>query len=695
MSATQSHFSISPVPTTENLDSLSNTQLKTLIEESQATIKVQQAIYQIASIPYSQLDNTQFFKRVHQAIADVISCNNILVAITNKNPSCIDYVYVKNEIEVNKPDQLRNSFLDESDQSICQYILQKDTPLLVNKNKLNELKRLEEITFLEVECESLLGIPITCDGITRGVLAIQSYDERKPFDDKDLALMLFLVNHIATTYNRKRIDAKLFTSRKELEAAVIKQEEKVQQRTNELIKANFELHRQLRENEKSQTRIHHDTLHDNLTGLPSRILFLDRLTQAMARSNSREDLNYAVAIIDLTNFQKITQSFGFLSSDLLLKEIAVRLRNIIRPGDSVSRFGSSEFCILLDGDFDHLRLTDFAERVIDTVSKPFIVKNNSLVALPNLGLVLRQRSYQHPDEIIRDAEAAIFEVKNKSDSWFTIYDSTMHCNTLKRLQLETDLRIAIKENEVEVEYQPIIDFHNNIIVGFEALARWTHHKQGKISPLRFINIAEETDLTQRLGRQILLKSFSAFHSWRTKTQNSGIENIALHINLSPHQLQSPYLVSEILHLLSDHNLSASNLKVEITESALLDNFEIARKTLNNFNDAGVKVVLDDFGSGFSSLNHMLHFPFESIKVEGSFIRSMLTDEVSLKIIKSVKNITAALGIKLIVESVESEEQYQELNRLGVVYGQGHWFNKPVSTKRVLNYLKENGVRWNL
>ncbi|MCW8877721.1 MAG: EAL domain-containing protein [Kangiellaceae bacterium] len=675
-----------------NFQGMSQEQLLHIMDEYQQAIKVQQTLFQIANIPILDGELSNFYEAIHLSLSELVYAANIIIATLDKKEKNLNFVYFKDTVDPLRHEELKSMAAERIKYTFTGYVLRSGKPLLANEEKMQNLMDMGEVSQVGQSCVSWMGVPLIIESKVGGVLAIQSYQKDILYSESDLELMTFVASHISTAIYRKRVAEKLVKMNSELKDSHAKLEEKVQLRTNELVKSNYELHKLLREREKTQAKLYHDALHDRLTGLPNRTLFIDRLLQAMNRSDSREKLKYAVLFIDLDRFKVINDSLGHLTGDLLLKEVALRLETAIRACDSVARFGGDEFCILLEGDIDKEQTITIAKRIVEQISLPYALQGYEVFTSPSVGIALCQSHYENPEEVLRDADAAMYQAKLQGKARFEFFDISMHYNALKRLQLETDLRVAIKEKELDIHYQPIVELDTKEITGFESLTRWKHHQLGFINPLEFIEIAEETGLIIELGRQILSKAIAQIAIWRNLKPE--YKDLYVSVNLSPKQLEDPSLVDDILDYLEQHSLDTDSLKLEITESILINNFDVAKSVLNQFNDKGIEIMLDDFGTGFSSLSYLHHFPIKVVKIDRSFVNNMFEEAKDLAVIRSVENLASGLNMGVIAEGVETNEQFGKLKELGIECAQGYLISKPLSSKDLDKQLESRGLNWN-
>jgi diguanylate cyclase (GGDEF)-like protein/PAS domain S-box-containing protein len=428
----------------------------------------------------------------------------------------------------------------------------------------------------------------------------------------------------------------------------------------------------------SEERLLHDAFHDSLTNLPNRALFVDRLERAIKHVKRHPEHLFAVLFLDVDRFKVVNDSLGHLVGDELLVEIGERLLECLRPGDTVARFGGDEFTILLDDINSPADAIRVANRIHESLSVAFKLDDNDVFTTASIGIALSSADYGKPEELLRDADTAMYRAKALGRSRHEVFDTHMHAKAVARLQMETDLRRAIERGEFQVYYQPIISLKTGNIYGFEALTRWYHPKQGMVYPSNFIPIAEETGLITQIGKWVLTEACHQMYQWRNRFPSHNLEIIS--VNLSARQFLQSDLVHQIKRILSETKLDPRVLKLEITESILMDDIESAMSMLNQLRDLNVKLSIDDFGTGYSSLSYLYRLPINSLKIDKSFIGHMNLGGEHLEIIKTILSLAHNLNMEAIAEGVETPEQYEALKALACEYAQGYFFSKPVSAE---------------
>jgi diguanylate cyclase (GGDEF)-like protein/PAS domain S-box-containing protein len=424
-----------------------------------------------------------------------------------------------------------------------------------------------------------------------------------------------------------------------------------------------------------EERLHHDAFHDALTGLPNRALLVDRLSHALQRVNRRGNYLFAVLFLDLDRFKVINDSFGHALGDQLLIAIARRLRECVRPDDTVARLGGDEFVVLLDDVQDVEEATTIADRIHESLTDPVRLGDHEVVTSASIGIAASSRKYERPEQILRDADLAMYRAKTRGKSRHEIFDGDMHHHMLVRLELEADLRRALEQEQLSVYYQPILALSDGSIVAFEALVRWEHPERGMISPDIFVPIAEETGIVVPIGYWILETACRQMKEWLPMLPADRF--VSMHVNLSGLQFRQLDLVDQVRSTLDRVGLEPNRLGLEITESVVMENAASSAEMLEQLRSIGVQLQIDDFGTGYSSLSYLHRFPIDTLKIDRSFVRTMLEDEKNVEIVRSIVTLAHELGMKVIAEGVETTEHLAKLRELGCERAQGHFFCKAV------------------
>jgi len=430
----------------------------------------------------------------------------------------------------------------------------------------------------------------------------------------------------------------------------------------------------------------YSAFHDSLTGLPNRSLFLDRLGQLMAQSRRGAAYSYAVFFMDLDRFKNINDSLGHNVGDRLLITIAHSLQAFVRHGDTIARLGGDEFAMLAHGVSGEADLTSIAERLLDRLKSPFSVGEHEIFTSASVGIAAGAAHYKHPDEILRDADTAMYRAKARGKACYELFDGTMRHRAVALLALETDLRRALDRNEFTLQFQPIVDIRKMRVHSFEALLRWQHPARGLLAPREFIGVAEETGLIVPIGRWVLAQSCRYAHEWQKYHPRACVS-----VNLSPRELQQANIVETVASILETTKIIPATLILELTEGALSEDPAGVGEKLVRLRALGVKVYIDDFGTGYSSLSHLQRLPCDTLKIDRSFVGRLGEEKGSGEIVQAILSLARNLGMHVVAEGIETRKQLQALRKLGCELGQGFLLSAPLAPEDALALIqKESG-----
>lgn len=430
----------------------------------------------------------------------------------------------------------------------------------------------------------------------------------------------------------------------------------------------------------AEAQLVYESCHDRLTGLANRGLFMDLLADALTRTKQDRSYLFAVLFLDLNRFKFINDSFGHLLGDRLLVEVGRKLESCVRPEDTVARLGGDEFAILLDNIKDSDNAIQVAERLQAELALPFTIEGNEIFASVSIGVALSSTGYKRAEDILRDADSTMYRVKEEGDlaGGYQVFDSTARERAMTRMQLEQDLQKAIAREEFVLYYQPIVSLKNCRISGFEALIRWQHPERGFVSPVEFIPIAEATGLINPIGNWVLREACRQLKAWQE--QFPGKQRLIMSANLSTKQFAQSDLIEQVAQILQETQLNSYSLKLEITESVLVENAAAVNAMLVQMQALGIRLSLDDFGTGYSSLSYMHSFPIDTLKIDRSFVTSVDVDLGKIEIIRTVVGLAWNLGMDTVAEGIETKKQMYQLKSLKCEYGQGYFFSRPLDAK---------------
>ena len=440
--------------------------------------------------------------------------------------------------------------------------------------------------------------------------------------------------------------------------------------------------RDITERTRAEEKLRHYALHDTLTNLPNRVEFMNQLRLAVERADGNDYARFAVLFLDLDRFKIINDSLGHGIGDKLLVAIAEKLKSCVRPGDIVARLGGDEFTILLNRSGDTDEVARVASRLLAKIAEPCRIDNYEVFTTASIGIIVSSHGQRAPEDFLRDADAAMYRAKESGKARYEIFDREMHVRNMNLLQVETDLRHAVERNEFEVMYQPIVDLDTGRVQEFEALIRWRHPKHGLVMPKEFVEVAEETGLIIPIGQWILEESCRQTAEWQQRSPTP----LSISVNLSAKQLLHPALTSQVRDVLERSRLGPGQLKLEVTESTIMEHSDSSLGVVSDLYALGVSLSTDDFGTGYSSLSYLHRFPFERLKIDRSFINSMDDDKKSGAIVKTILMLGENLNIEVVAEGIETEGQLEKLRSLGCKLGQGYYFSRPVDAAAAEEFL---------
>jgi diguanylate cyclase (GGDEF)-like protein/PAS domain S-box-containing protein len=426
---------------------------------------------------------------------------------------------------------------------------------------------------------------------------------------------------------------------------------------------------------RAEHQLQHDALHDGLTGLANRVLFMDRLACALADLQRRAAPHFAVLFFDLDRFKNINDSLGHTVGDKLLVGIARRLEHFLRPGDTVARLGGDEFAILIHRVDDASGAIHVADRIQDVLNMSFSIDGHDVIVTASIGIAHSSTGYTNPEEILRDADIAMYRAKAEGKARYEVFDRDMHQSAVSLLKLETELRRGVHSGDFIMNYQPIVSLERGRIVGFEGLVRWQHPERGLVAPGQFIAIAEETGLIVPLGWWVLRESCRQTRAWQRAFPSE--PPLWISVNMSGKLFMRSDMVDELLGILEETGLDPQNLRIEVTENVVMDHAETAVRNLMELRRMGIKLSVDDFGTGYSSLSYLQRFHYDSLKIDRSFVSQLGQPGESRAIVETILQLANTLGIGVVAEGIETADQVDRLRQMQCPHGQGYWFSRPL------------------
>jgi len=436
--------------------------------------------------------------------------------------------------------------------------------------------------------------------------------------------------------------------------------------------------------EIANVRLLEMALCDSLTQLANRAAFIDRLGEALTQLQTQPDSRFSVLFLDCDRFKIVNESLGHFVGDQLLVAIAQRLKQHLRQPDTLARLGGDEFAILLTHAIDQDSTIQFAEEILAAFIEPFTLQDHQVFINVSIGIAFGKTDYNKPEHLLRDADTAMYHAKAAGKAQYRIFEATMYRAALQLLQIETDLRRAIRQQEFSLNYQPIVALDSGKIAGLEALIRWNHPDRGFIPPSSFIPVAEETGLIADIGTWVLREACHQIRNW----QKQGVidPDFSVSVNLSARQFAQNNLMEQITHILAEADLSPSCLKLEVTESAIMDNPKSAADILSKLRQQRIQLSMDDFGTGYSSLSYLQSFPMDYLKIDRSFVMSLDGTEAQLGLVPIIVKIAQTMNMQVVAEGIETLEQFAQLRSLNCDFGQGYFFSKPLTAEKVVELI---------
>ena len=594
---------------------------------------VKSCIYKISEAIHDVDDLQSLYKEIHYILSEVTNTNNFYIALVDWENEILTFPYFVDEFDKPpKPRKLENG--------LTEYVLRSEESILLNHELYLKLVKNKSIDVRGSDSKNWLGVPLKLtNGKTIGMIGIQSYKKDIFFTEEDLKILLFVSDQIAMAIKRKIDDIK----------------------------------------------IHKQAHYDQLTGLTNKALFHDRLEHAIDNAK-RHDEVLAVLFIDLDNFKYVNDSMGHSAGDKLIKLISKRLEQCVRKGDTVSRWGGDEFTVLLPSIKRITGIYKLCNRILNESFTDVVIEGQELRITASIGIALYPQDGEDADKLISNADAAMYNSKNMGKNQYNLFKPKMNNDILERISFENGLFRAIEKEEFDLVYQPQILLEKNKLIGFEALIRWYNPEKGVLAPYKFIPIAEETNLILPLGEWIINKVCQENKKWHDK----GYNNLTCAVNISAKQFYQDNIIEIIEDALKKSKLDPSFLELELTESVIMDDVDRAVKIFTKLKDMGIKLSIDDFGTGYSSLSYLKKFPIDTLKIDQSFISNLTKDSINdITIANLVIDLGHKLGMQVIAEGVETQQQINFLTKYACDKIQGYIVSKPLKKEDFEKLLETN------
>jgi diguanylate cyclase (GGDEF)-like protein len=629
-----------------------NRGLQQEVLERQRAERLQAALFNLAQLATADIDQAKFYRRVHVVVGELLDARNFYIALLADGGQVLEFPYYVDE-------HIADPVSRPLGRGLSEYVLRTGRPLMGRKEEVEQLALVGEIDPLRIHAPALcwLGVPLRVGEEVIGLVAVQSYTDQVVYNLADQELLSFAALQIANSIHRRRAAASLQRAYAELE-------QRVQERTREL-------REQIQERKRVQDQLEHEVMHDALTGLPNRGFLRDRLERVLAILQREPGRRCALLYLDVDRFKVINDSLGHLAGDAFLREVADRLHGCVREPDVVARLSGDEFAILLEDVEIPAAAVAVAQRVLDALSVPMQLAGRELEPSASMGIAIGNASYHTADELLRDADIALYRAKDQGRKRFEVFDETLAKNLVDVLTMEGELRQALQRDEFEPYLQPFCRLADGVVVGYEALLRWNHPVLGLLGPADFLRVAEDGGHIEAIDWRLFERSCARFLQLED-------QDTFLTINVSALHLRHSDFDARLVRLLERIRLPPWRLIVEVTEGSLLSNPEQVRAMLERLRAIGVGAALDDFGTGYSSLSYLHSLPLRMLKIDRAFVNALGQDEhtTATTVVAAILALARALNIQVIAEGIETPIQRQALLDMGCELGQGYLLGYP-------------------
>lgn len=637
------------------------------IHERQRSEAIQSTLFNITRLATQSENLEQFYPAMHEIVGQLLEAKNIYVAFIDPVNKMLNFPYHVDEFDERiKTRPLANG--------LTEWVLASKAPVLLNEAQILRLKDQRMAVARGHTPKCWLGVPLIIKGNAVGVLTLQSYDNTEAYSYKEQELLVFVSNHIAQALEKIEASNRLKLAYSEMES-------NIQKRTYELELSNQALREQIARREQAELKLKYDAMHDQLTGLANRNQLYISLKQSISNYQANPNRLFAVFFIDLDRFKIINDSMGHWVGDELLKIVAKRIESCLRKPDLVARLGGDEFAVILNSIRNVNEASLVAERMLQVFTEPVYIQGKELFISPSIGIAISHARHQEPDEILRDSDIALYRSKELGRNRFTFFDDALHQSALNTLIIEGDLRRALTRNELFPFYQPLLNINSKKVMGFEALMRWKHPHRGLLLPGDFSDIAKETGLIEQIDWVIYEQVCRDLPVLLNMADYASI-------NVSPRHLGHEDFADRLLALIAEYGIAPANLNIEVTEDALIEHPELALKLLTQLNLAGIRISLDDFGTGYSSFSYLHKYPLDCLKIDRSFLSNIVNhpDNKTMHLVRAIHAVGVSLGLDVIAEGVETDEQSSCLQQIGIVLGQGNLYARPAAIEDICKML---------
>src|SRR4249919_273691 len=628
-----------------------NRGLQLEVEERQRAERLQAALFRIAELATADISQAEFYRQVHAVVGTLINARNFFIALLSDDGSTLEYPYAVDESSERYGARPVGRGLSE-------YVIRHGTSIFQGDDILALADRGEvDLDTVGSLATWWLGVPLQVGDAVIGLVAVQSYTHSAAYSDADKELLTFVASQIANSLSRRR-------AAQIQQQAFAQLEQRVQERTGEL-------RREIQERQRAQEQLKHQVMHDALTGLPNRAYLRERLERVLALLKRDPQRKCALLYLDVDRFKVINDSLGHLAGDAYLKEIAQRLQACVREPDVVARLAGDEFAILLEDAPVPGTAVRVAQRVLEALALPLQIAGRELEPSASIGIAIADASYQLADEVLRDADVALYRAKALGRKRFELFDASLQKHAVDVLTMERELRVALQKNQFMPYFQPILRLDTDQVQGYEALIRWNHPVRGLIGPGEFLRIAEDS------GNIEAIDWWMFEHSSALAASHFASDRY-LTLNVSPLHFRRADFCSRLLDMLQRTGLSPTRLVIEVTEGSLLDDPEGVRDILATLRNHGIGAALDDFGTGYSSLSYLHTFPLRIVKIDRSFVARLgeAGNDNSEAVVGSILALASALGVEALAEGIETDAQRATLQAMGCRFGQGYLLGRP-------------------